>query len=230
MLLNSVADDDDGVVREDDHDARAAIRAAGGALDADDRRRRRARQRTPPACSAAPLSATPRGCGARCSRAGCSSSSARATSTTCCTRSRATRRCCARTCIRWRPRPFKPAAARAQTLATRVAEQRRDIVVAFVKVDGLEEQLSKPTPSARRAPPRARRRRHRDETGSHAAATPTPSRTALLAHDLTVVQSCLDAAQGAIARHGGMLATICDRRQGRRHHLVLRPAGLRVRR
>ena len=37
------------------------------------------------------------------------------------------------------------------------------------------------------------------------AATDAASSEALLAHDLTVVQSCLDAAHGAIARHGGML-------------------------
>ena len=199
QLLNSVADDDDGVVREDDHAARAAIRAAGNALDADDRRGRRASSADAPgvlggdgSSDAAWLRRTLRTSGLlelQCARDLHDVLHAQPSD---------------EALLRAYVHPVAAKAIQAgggasgQTLATRVAELRRDIIVAFVKVDGLEEQLSKPTPSAPDSPAAT-------FPTEATAAIDAASSEALLAHDLTVVQSCLDAAHGAIARHGGML-------------------------
>ena len=199
QLLNSVAEDDDGVVREDDHAARAAIRAAGNALDADDRRGRRASSADAPgvlggdgSSDAAWLRRTLRTSGLlelQCARDLHDVLHAQPSD---------------EALLRAYVHPVAAKAIQAgggasgQTLATRVAELRRDIIVAFVKVDGLEEQLSKPTPSAPDSPAAT-------FPTEATAAIDAASSEALLAHDLTVVQSCLDAAHGAIARHGGML-------------------------
>ena len=194
MLLDSVADDDDGAVCEDDHDALTAIRAAGGALDVDDMRRGRVGSEHAPG---------PRG--------GSVVSDAAWLRRTLLTNGLLELQCARDLDVlhsqpsdeallsayvhRVAAKAIQGGGASEQTLATRVAEQRRDIVVAFVKVDGLEEQLSKHAPSVPGAPAAMQTTAAAPpmtETGP-AAATDTISHEALLAHDLHVVQSCLDA-------------------------------------